>query len=531
MANTNGGMNVGGLDLAAMIASIEGELEQGNQAAVVASTAGKSVTELARERALMALRTLGELNGVEEDKITFEGKKFILPETMRGPNWADQATRYIEDFRKAMDAETAFSRTYRFRPNDGAYAFQSAMQIAFGTTGVGQTVHTFFGDYPPEQRSINIGWEQTTQVPWGRFRYEPLKATFTVGGTRDREHGLLFHLEVEGPKMYKREFEAFFDLVGDQLKKHSIYRGKAINGADIPEFINPNVADPRKVVYTEEVADLIKVNIFSLIQHTQEMRDARMPLKRAVLLEGPYGTGKSLAGLLTAQEAVAHGWTFIQVRPGKDDLGEVLKTARIYAPAVVWAEDIETYASADADNEGISEMLDMLDGVTAKGVEILAVFTTNHVEKIQKGAMRPGRLDAVVHIGEMDAIGLRKLVECTVPEGRLDNIDWPQVTEAFREFLPAFASEAIGQAMRFQLARTGKLGLVNTTDLVRAAQGLRRQQELMEGAPSQIKPPALEEAFKRIVADAMNGTMFVDGDGDPILHNAHLDTDEKYEGV
>jgi SpoVK/Ycf46/Vps4 family AAA+-type ATPase len=66
----------------------------------------------------------------------------------------------------------------------------------------------------------------------------------------------------------------------------------------------------------------------------------KVPLKRGVLLEGPYGTGKTLTAFVTAKKCVENGWTFIML-DRVAALKEALTFARMYAPAVVFAEDID----------------------------------------------------------------------------------------------------------------------------------------------------------------------------------------------
>ena len=45
-------------------------------------------------------------------------------------------------------------------------------------------------------------------------------------------------------------------------------------------------------------------NVWSLIRHSPKMRELGLPLKRAVLFEGDYGTGKTLGAFLTAQKCL-----------------------------------------------------------------------------------------------------------------------------------------------------------------------------------------------------------------------------------
>jgi transitional endoplasmic reticulum ATPase len=200
--------------------------------------------------------------------------------------------------------------------------------------------------------------------------------------------------------------------------------------------------------------------------------------------------------MLTAQEAVNNNWTYILCRPG-DDLFNVLKTAQLYAPAVVWYEDIDGLAKGGTD-EDISKLLDALDGITSKGVEIVACFTTNHVEKIQKGVLRPGRLDAIVEFGFLDQNGITKLVQNLIKPSLLDNVDYSLVFKAFAGFYPAFAAEAINGALRYSIARNGgKVGKISTDDLVNASIGLRRQLNLMDGAVEGANEPTLDSVLQK----------------------------------
>ena len=135
--------------------------------------------------------------------------------------------------------------------------------------------------------TINIGPKKTESVPWGQVGLNLLEAVFQLGGAKDKELGLLFQLSVQAPKKYRKEITAFFDIVEDELKYNSIYRGKAINGAADPGFLDVDAIDPKSVIYADETLRQLGANLWALLDHTQTMREERIPLKRAVLFEGP----------------------------------------------------------------------------------------------------------------------------------------------------------------------------------------------------------------------------------------------------
>lgn len=479
-----------------------------------------SADQANRKAILAALDKLGSLT-VAEDTLTFEGSRFVLPASLAGD--IQGAVDYLDGYRRQQEEEYEYSRTFPYRPFDGAAAFDRTMKRLFGSTGIGQATYSMFGGkQPPQLRTITTGLGQTLQVPWGLVAFSPLDAVFSMGAARD-ENGYVFYLSVTAPRKHRARIEGFFDAVSEELRTGSIYRGQAINGdPQEPAFLDLSGIDPAKVIYSADVMTQLDANLWALLDHTQVMRDLRIPLKRAVLVEGPYGTGKTLAGALTALKAVANGWTYILCRPGRDDLMATLKTAELYAPAVVWFEDIDTVGGQDGGQMFVSKLLDALDGVSAKGTEVVAGFTTNHVDQLQKGLLRPGRIDTVIHIGELDAAGIEHLVKVTVPSTLLESdVDYAKVAAAFTGYVPAFAKEAIDRAMRYSIARNGGTpDRVTTADLVNAGQGLRDQLRLMDGAAEGDRGRTIDDHLTGIVENVISRSFIMDSykeSGDPMI--------------
>ena len=460
----------------------------------------KTSQERAMEEILDNLATLaGQRTGT--DQIVKEGTRYILPAVTSLAEDAEFIERYIE----AQEKVTDFVRQFRYRPWDGAHAFQSALMRVWGTAGIGRTTMGFFGGSRPQMITIDVGPNnERIQVPWGQVDFPPLKAIFTLDSTMDRDLGMLFQLQITAPKKFAAQVEGLFMIIEEELRTNSIYKGKAFTGADVPTFLDPYSVDRRKVVYSGEVLAQLDANIWSLLRHTDTTRKMGLPLKRAVLLAGPYGTGKSLAAMLTAQEAVANGWTFLQCRPGRDDLDKTLQTARLYQPALVFYEDVDTLAM-EGNPDQISKLLDMFDGIQVKGTELVMVLTTNHADKIHTAMLRPGRIDAVTEIGPLDHDGFIKLVQVTVPDRLLgEDIDYDAVADAMEGFLPAFVKEAIDRAMRYAIARTDGTPLtLATADFVHAATGLRPQLDLMEGAKEGVTADNLTASMRKVMADAV----------------------------
>lgn len=447
------------------------------------------------------LESIAELGGkaIKEDDIAYEGTRLVVPEAWRSD--LRKAITFLTVKIKEEDEEANFIRMYHYRPYDGAICAGRAMKKTFGMIH-GQATYSFFGKQPPRYIQVPISPTETEEVPWGQFTVPLLTgATFNFSGQIDAEYGLVFQITVTSPRKHRFLIEGFFELVKRELEENSIYRGKPIDGQQMPNFLDLSSLDPKKIVYSEQVQRDLEANIWSVLRYSEQHKALGLPLKRAILLMGAYGTGKSLAGYLTAKEAVDHAWTFIMARPGRDNFLEVMQTARLYQPAVVFFEDAESMTGT-AVSDTISQVLDVFDGISAKGTNLMVVMTTNHPEAIHKGMHRPGRVDAQIEIGALDANGIEMLIRRTVRDGMLaDDVDFAQIVESCEGYVPAFVKEVADRAIRYNLSRAGGRMdyTINTDDLVAAAEGLRSQYNRMTGAGEVAEP---RETFEEIVSTA-----------------------------
>ena len=431
------------------------------------------------------------------DEVEFhDSPKIVLP---RGMTYS-KAYKILERLQKEQETPTSFSRTFYYRPDDGANATFHVMKQMFGMM-MGKPQMTFFGLQPAETRTIKVGVGKTLQVPWGLLEIPVFPGLeLRIGTTRDRDFGIVFYLAAEGPKKYADDMEKLFDNVEAFLKKNSIYRGQAILGSESPEFMNLALIKPDQIIFSDEVQHTVNGTLWGPIRHADAMRKTGVPLKRALLAHGPFGTGKTSLGLLTALEAVANGWTFISAKPGRDDVNDVLMTAKLYQPAVVFVEDIDN-ATSSGEADEVTKFLDTFDGVAAKGGEIIAVLTTNYIERIHKGMLRPGRLDAVIEISSLDRNGIERLVKAVVPTTNLGSeVDFDKVGEAMEGFLPAFVKEAVNRSMMFSIDRLNGSTeyVIDTEDLVGAAHSLRPQLDYLNGASEGKMRPTVEVALESL---------------------------------
>jgi len=456
---------------------------------------------------------------ITDDDVKFhdapDRKDITLPQGMTYENAGRILARKHEEAQK----RTRFRRIFRYRPDDGAHAVSIVLKRMFGIT-IGKEQQLPFGmTKPPEMRTIWVGPKQTKEVPWGLIEIPALGNAEVYIDAERGEYGPVLEVVVDAAKMYKVQVEAFLTAIQDELEDNSIYRGHALEGAYELRFMDTAHFDSAQIVFSDSVTAILDGGLFSVLRYEESLRLAKIPTKRSVLLYGPFGTGKSSIGLITAQVATQNGWTFLSAKAGRDTLKHVLQTAKLYSPAVVFVEDIDVHTPSAADKVAISELLDVFDGIASKNDRLLVVMTTNHIEDVPAGMLRPGRLDYAIPIDGLDRNGVEKLIKAVCPPGLLsEDIDYDAVYAEMADFQPAWVRATADRAKSFAIDReNGEITFrLSTSDLVYAARSLHAQLSLMADASEGSEVEPLADALERTIREAADGMRLNHVTGEPI---------------
>lgn len=455
-------------------------------------------------------------------------KTIVVPQGMAMETVSTLADKKARELNKMH----SFTHITEFRPEDGAHAAAKVIKEMFGLTIGKTTPATMFSpEKPPAYRTIKISANKSMEVPWGELFIPALEgASFEFGAT-DSKRGPVFLVQVTSPKKWKVQIEEFFAALDARLAVDSIYRGKAVIGAHELEFMRGvSTFKSEQIVFADHVQRTLNASVFGLLNFPDASRKAGLPTKRTVLAHGPYGTGKTSLAMITAQAAEKAGWTFLSGRAGKDNLKHIMDTAVLYEPAVVFIEDIDTHTPNAADKTAVSELLDVFDGVGTKDSKLLVIMTTNHIDRVPAGMLRPGRLDYIVEINGLDRLGTERLIKRVIsPDLLADDIDFDAVYEEMKDWQPAWVKSVADRSQAYALAeQLGDLTYkITTQDLVDSAISHRQQLDLMDKALEGYSDPELHVALGNEVGKAVEKKM----EDMAVFFNYGADPDSKTESA
>lgn len=340
--------------------------------------------------------------------IVFQGDKMIVPEGLS----YEEAIRSLQLREKEENTIVNISEIVRCFPLDGAVAMHKALGDIYGWTSLVPT-EGFFGPQPPSMISVDIGYQRTMQVPWGMCRVPRIDGEFGTGYTEE-DNLPIFRLQGQVKRKDERAVTRIAAKMREIVAKESIYKGKAIkiNFRDTdgerkdfspsmaPRFINIMQEIPEPI-FSRDVETQLATSLYNPILYTELAVENGIPLKRGVLLEGSFGTGKTLTAHKLSREAVKHGWTFIYLEDVRDlDMG--IAMAKLYEPAVLFAEDVDRTVGSNRDAH-MDKILNTIDGVESKDRQIMVVLTTNNLNIVHPAFVRPGRIDSIVRLEPPDA--------------------------------------------------------------------------------------------------------------------------------
>lgn len=451
--------------------------------------AGRTITQF-----LDFLKTEANIEKKFKDvTVVRTGSQIILPE---GMSYAE-GRLWLKRQEDAEEKNVAISYTIPCFPLDGVIALRRAMESMFGFAAYADTP-TFFGPKPPTMVQVNMPNGQVETAPIGRMQPPMFEGGFI------NAHCGEMNVSISGEvkKKFEPQVKELIGVCQRLLAEKSIYRGAAFilnldwvnKGQDFhpithaPSFMDVSRVDEGGLILNRDTMFSLTANIFTLIEETEACRRNAIPLKHGCLLAGPYGTGKTMTARVTASKAVRNNWTFIYLKT-PNQIARALLMAQMYAPAVVFTEDIDDVVSGGRDEE-LNNILNTLDGVDTKDKPIITVLTSNHPEHINPAILRAGRIDTVIPFGEPDADAALRFVRLYCKDAAgvsllapISDADGIRVGEALKGYVPAFIAESVQKAKRYAIHRlegADITGQITSEDLIMAAGALRAHQAMVE---------------------------------------------------
>lgn len=471
-------------------------------------TGDQLMAEFAKNEGIDLTKPISVANG---------GEQIILPtgmELLQGVFWL---IANITEQKRIVQ----ISETINASPLDGAVAFNRVLIRRFGWASLKDTtVEGFIGKFkePPNLISVQIGPNETIQVPWGNLQIPGINGTVGTGYTK-RNNGFVFQLTAEVERNSEGLVHEIAEAVRHEVRTNSIYNGQAIEvvfrddrGRLYDEFQPmhaPTFLDTAKIrddtaVYNEDTEELMQACLHKPIIHTQQFRDFGMPLKSGVLLSGPFGTGKTLAAHRLAKLCVQNKWTFIVVK-NILDMARGIEFARQYQPAVLFIEDIDESTQGERDHN-MNELLETFDGINAKETEVIILCTTNRADRINPAFQRPGRFDVVIPIdlpNSATTIRLARLYGGEQLTGRDEEL--AEALEPVEGRNAAVIGEVVQRAKRFAIGRQGDTLTITPADLRMSAITMNAQLRLVDEATEREHDEgdeSVEKALKTIMEKA-----------------------------
>lgn len=376
-----------------------------------------------------------------------EQKQKIVKVCQSDMKYADTLA-YIENEIAQSKKMSNFRYQIRCWRSDGAYQLNRAITEIFGVAKAAANQQPSGGESPIETLDVVLADGTRTKVPYGTISMEELGEDSQITIAYDTKKHLL---DVKGTCMYK--FQSLIDDIiartKELLSTDSIYKNQVLEISDInePQILKLDGIEDQLMILSDKTEFELQP-LRSRILHPDKCIAKGIPLKYGTLLEGKYGTGKTLLAFKLALDAIKNNWAFIYLKDPKA-LAETLRMCKVIDKSghgvVVFVEDIDQVTRGERDAQ-LQDILNTLDGGDTKDLNVITLFTTNHIELIEPTFLRGKRIGSIITMDCLDAKTAEKFVQASFPESEYTlEGDFAPVYKyiAQADIAPAFMAEIV----------------------------------------------------------------------------------------
>lgn len=331
---------------------------------------------------------------------------------------------FIEGEIKQSKKMASFKYTLLCWKPDGVYQLNRAINEVFGSA-VSKEDKGPSGNSNIDTVDVILADGSRTKVPFGKISLEELGEDSEININYDNDRHLLL---VKGQCQFK--YQSLIDDIVERTKEllatESIYKNQALEITNLsePKIMTLAGIDKQFMVLSKKTEFELQP-LRSRILYPEKCIAKGIPLKYGCLLEGKYGTGKTLLAFKLAKDAVNNGWSFVYLKD-PSLLAETLRMCKVVDRSghgvIVFVEDIDQVTRGNRDS-AMQDILNTLDGGDTKDMNVITLFTTNHIELIEPTFLRGKRIGSVITMDCLDAETAERFIRETFSEAEGYSVD------------------------------------------------------------------------------------------------------------
>lgn len=354
---------------------------------------------------------------------------------------------YLEAEIKQSTKISTFNYKIKCFKDDGVYQLNRAIEEIYGSVSFKKDESPSGGSDSIQTIDITLASGERIKTLFGKIALPEAGEGAYIDISYDSANDTL-HVVGNCEFRFSSMIDEIVKRAEELLKTNSIYKDQAI---ELDESFSPRIMDLTS--YTKEFVVLSSQTKYELqplmnrIFDPAKCKAKGIPLKLGVLLDGPYGTGKTLLAFKLAADAIKNNWSFIYLKE-PSYLARTLRLAKTLDRngngVIIFLEDLDQIARGERD-AAMQDILNTLDGGDTKSMNVISIFTTNHLELIEPTFLRGKRIGSLISLGFLDKETALEYITTTFERDgyRVDNNGMDKVCKLIEDsnIAPAFMAE------------------------------------------------------------------------------------------